>query len=349
MENSILITLIIAVAFLSCKKEYAETQIDTVKTIKKVKAQPLKLTDNRVPLIASGVLASEAEMYLAFKVGGIVQKLYVDEGQTVRKGQLLATLDLTEIKAQVNQAENNYKKTKRDLERVNRLYADSAATLEQKQDLETTFEIAKEALKIARFNLRYARIIAPLNARVLDRMVEGNEIVSPGQSIFRLGSTGQAGEQLIRVGVSDEYVVKISLMDSANVYFDPFPDKAYQSAVTEISEGANPATGLFEVELKLEGYHPELKNGFIGKLKIYPSKDQQGFKIPMIALIEGNGDTARVYHSPDGKTALQKSVKVAQILNDHFIVRKNALPPEGWIITEGASFLDENDSITIIN
>ncbi len=87
-------------------------------------------------------------MKLSFKIGGIIKNIFVDEGQRVYKAQKLTELDLSEIKAQVNQAQSAFEKAKRDLERMKRLYADNVVTLEQLQNAETGFEIVKSNLKI---------------------------------------------------------------------------------------------------------------------------------------------------------------------------------------------------------
>lgn len=75
-----------------------------------------------LPIHASGILTSSAEQRLSFKIGGIIRKIYVDEGDVVRPGQLLAVLDKTEIDAQVNQAQQGLMKAERDLGRVEGLY-----------------------------------------------------------------------------------------------------------------------------------------------------------------------------------------------------------------------------------
>ncbi len=80
------------------------------------------------PILASGLVASASEARLAFKTGGVIDRILVKEGQTVVRGQLLATLNLTEISAQVNQAKEGVAKAERDLNRVKNLYADSVVS-----------------------------------------------------------------------------------------------------------------------------------------------------------------------------------------------------------------------------
>ena len=257
---------LVLLSLASCKQEYAQNAQPTKTTAKRVAVQELVSDSKPIALIASGVLASESEMNLSFKVGGIVQSVLVREGQSVQRGQLLARLDLAEINAQVSQARNALKKAERDLQRAENLYRDTVATLEQKQNAETAYEVAQANLEIAEFNQRYATVVAPVTGKILKKMVEPSELVSPGQPLFVLGSSGRQGAQVIKIGLADQDIVQVALGDSANIGFDAFPQRTYPGRVTEVAEAANPATGTFEVELTLdEQFYPELKNGFVGK------------------------------------------------------------------------------------
>jgi len=111
-----------------------------------VKTTPVKQEEIVTLIHTSGKLFSEAEMKLSFKIGGIIEEIFVDEGQQVHKGKLLAKLDQAEIEAQVNQAKNAFEKANRDRDRVYKLYEDSVATLEQLQDATTGLEIVKSNL-----------------------------------------------------------------------------------------------------------------------------------------------------------------------------------------------------------
>src|SRR5687768_3756360 len=86
---------------------------------------------------ASGRLTTEDETVHAFKIGGVVKSFFVREGDRIRKGQMLAALDLTEMNADVSRAKLNLDKAERDLKRMTKLYADSVVTLEQLQNAQT--------------------------------------------------------------------------------------------------------------------------------------------------------------------------------------------------------------------
>ncbi|MBK8884570.1 MAG: biotin/lipoyl-binding protein [Bacteroidales bacterium] len=106
---------------------------------------------------SSGQFTTDDETMLSFKTGGIVDRIYVKEGDKIRKGQLLATLDLTEISSQVNQSQIAYEKAARDYNRIENLQKDSVASLEQLQNSKTGLELAKQQLAAAKFNLQYSK------------------------------------------------------------------------------------------------------------------------------------------------------------------------------------------------
>ena len=83
------------------------------------------------------MVVTKHEMRLSFKMGGLVRRIHVQQGEAVKKGQRLAEIELTEVDAQVEQARQMAEKAQRDLKRGENLYADQVISLEQLQDLRT--------------------------------------------------------------------------------------------------------------------------------------------------------------------------------------------------------------------
>src|SRR5690606_15125634 len=198
----------------------------------------------------NGVLANKDEFRLSFKVGGVIQRIAVNEGDRVRKGQKLAEIEQTEIDAQVEQARQAYEKAKRDYERGERLYADQVISLEQLQDLKTQTAVAEAALKAAEFNRNYAAIIAPHDGTVLRRLAEERELVAAGAPILVLGA--QAQGFVVRAGLADREIVQVKAGDVAKVRLDALPGQVLTGTLTEVASAADPASGLFNVEVTLE-------------------------------------------------------------------------------------------------
>ena len=160
MKYYVLSAVFIATMFIIyCSKRSEEQENKAVVTPVKTELSKRELI--RRPVSTSGILAPVSQIKLSFKTGGIIEKIYVDEGSQVRKGQLLAQLDMREIEAQFNQAKSAYEKAQRDFKRAEKLYEDSVATKEQFQNAQTGLDMAKAGYEVAAFNYKYSSINAP--------------------------------------------------------------------------------------------------------------------------------------------------------------------------------------------
>ena len=128
--------------FITCS---TKEEISEIKDRILVRTVPVLNKSISLPIQTSGKLYTSAESKLSFKIPGIIEKIYVREGQYVKKNTRLAILNLVEMNARVKQAESAFIKSERDLARVQRLYADSVATLEQLQN--TRYRIGDSRLR----------------------------------------------------------------------------------------------------------------------------------------------------------------------------------------------------------
>ncbi len=338
----IIVFIGISVLLSTCKQE---TQPDNRKISIPVKTYITKQTDVNFPIQSSGILSKKSEIKLSFKTGGLISSIEVDEGAFVEEGKTMARLNLMEIKAKTNQARLALQKAERDYRRVHNLYKDSVATLEQYQNMGTALDIAKNQRDIAEFNLEYSVIRAPANGKVLKRLAEANEIIAPGNPVFLFSST--KNDWVLRCNLPDRDIVKLSLHDTAEVHFDAFPDRRFRAILTEIGEWADPYTGTYEIELRIDPGTDLLLSGFIAKAMIYPSKGKSVIVIPAGALVNGKGRTGFVYVVKDGKP-LMKKVRFTRISNDSLSVEQGLIIGEE-LITEGNYYIDGSSKIEIKN
>ena len=141
MKNKTIYILLLMFAGVACRTESTRQQSED--KVLNVEVHPVQLMEYLTPVRATGFLGTTKEMKLSFKTGGILIHIPVKEGQKVRRGDVLAELDLSEIRAQVNQARIGMEKAERDLTRAGNLYRDSVVTLEQYQNAESAYELAK--------------------------------------------------------------------------------------------------------------------------------------------------------------------------------------------------------------
>ena len=328
----------------SCSKDKSEEAVGE-RTIVVETAEVAHRT-TAFPVHTAGLVSLKETVKLSFKLGGIVERIFVDEGQSVKKGQILARLDLSEIRAKGTKAQSAFEKAVRDLERALNLFKDRVVTLEQLQDAETAHEIAQSDLDVARFNLSRSTIFAPSAGKILKRFSEQGELIAPGRPVFVFASTEK--NWIIRFGVIDRDVVRLRLNDPAGVSFDVFPGRVFDGVVSEIAQTAEPQTGTFEVELMIiDQANADLVAGFIAKVDVYPSKKERLSFIPIEALVDGEGKQGYVFVVNEATSrAVKIPVTVARILDGQVAV-SSGLEEVTEVVATGASYLVHGSMVKV--
>ncbi len=345
--SAVMLLVVLAGGLVSgCSKDVDAGAAATAVAPVNIFVQDVTEEQRALPIRSSGRLATKAEVRLSFKIGGYIDRVYVDEGRRVKKGARLARLNLSEIDAQVVQANSGVEKAERDLARAEGLYKDSVATLEQVQDARTALEVAAANLKIASFNREYAEIYAPASGRILKRTAEAGELVGPGQPIYLFGADREGW--VVRVGLADQDIVKLAIGDSASLSFDAYPDEQFKGVVTELADAADPLSGTFEVEIAVKDPQNLLKSGFIARVDVYPSRGTSLYFLPIEALVEGNGEEGIVYMYDEAENKARKiPVQIERMLDTEFAVSGD-LGGYGKIVTEGASFITGDGPVRVM-
>ena len=317
--------------------------------VAKVQLSPLGLSVHAV-----GLLSPKDQARLAFKVGGYIDTLRVEDGQQVHAGQLLAELKRTEIDAGLDQARQNAQKALRDLARGRSLYADGVTTLEQLQDLNTAADLASAALRAAEFNAQHAGIRAPEDGVVLQKLAEVNELVQAGQPVLSLGKAGRGW--VVLVGLADRDVVRMRSGDTAHITFDAWPGMSFSGTISTLASAADPATGTFTVEIPVEPGAARFVQGLVAKVQLVPRGVPSVPVVPIQALIEANGDEAGVFVLDPSPAAGQQSsgqgvvhratIRIGRMSGGEVEVR-GGLDNGARVVIDGAAFLENGETVRI--
>ena len=365
----VLVPIFLAIVLLAAFNQGEKNENSDQPVAKKVEIVPAQESEFQKSIFATGKLASKEEMKLSFKTGGIIKKILVREGQTIRKGQLLAELSLDEIDAQVQQAQLGVQQSdiriknarlalqmaERDYRNIKALYADSVATLEQLENTEiqlnnarnqlqaaeTGLDFSKKSEDIARFNLEHSRIVAPSNGLVLKKLAESNEMVGPGTALFLFGSKDKA--QVIRVNLTDKDIIHVNLGDGAKVEFDAYPQTQFKGTVREIARMADPFTGTYEVEIEIDDQGKQLLSGFIGKVDIQTRQNYQVMSIPIDALVAAEKDRGEIFTIEEGK-AKRLIIQILKVDGEKLLVN-SGLNEGQAVVVSGAGFLREGEEV----
>ena len=333
---------------ISCgKKKHSENGNGFSAETIAVKTALVKSNDAPAVITATGLITTANEARYAFKIGGVVEKIYVSEGQFFKRGQLLATLKLTEIDAHLSQASLALEKTKRDYKRAENLYKDSVATLEQLQNAKTGVDIAGKTVDAVAFNKKFAYIYAEADGFVTKKISNEGEVVAAGYPVFAINESSGNNDWTLKLGVTDKEWAAIAIGKTASVTIDAFPGKTFSATVFRKSQAADPNSGTFQIELKLAMNGTQPAVGMFAKASLNTDSQKKLAVIPYDALIEADGNTAFVF-VPDGSSKVKRIPVIIESFDNGQVYIKSGLENINEVIVSNSAFLNEKSIVNII-
>lgn len=293
----------------------------------------------------TGMFSTDDETLLSFKNGGVIERIYVKEGDMVKKGQLLASLNMTELNAKAEQVKAAMAKAERDFKRAEKLYKDSVATLEQFQNAKTQLDVLEQDWNTLQFNLRYSQIYANANGYILLKLANEGQIIGPGMPVFQMNGAGK-GNWLVKVGVSDYQWASIHVNDSALITTDAFPDELHARVIRK-SEGIDPNLGTFTVYVQpFEVGKLPIASGMFAKVKMF-GKSPETWAIPYSSLLDGDRGKGYVFVTNDQKTVERVQVTVSSMQKD-FVLISSGLENFKYLVVSGSPYLREHSTIKVV-
>lgn len=349
MTKSIgLFTITLFFAFVACSddasKETSGIPAEKPSNVFYVRTVPISQSSLDDVIHVTGVVQSDSEAKPSFKTGGVIARTYAEEGDLVRKGQLLAQLNMTEIEAQATQAKFAVEKAMRDQQRVANLYRDSIATLEQYQNAGTAVDVAKKSLQIAEFNVAYSQVYSPIEGKVIKKLMQEGEITGPGIPIYYIMGVSQSDWKIV-AGLTDKNWGRIKKGEKAKITLDAYPGWIIESEVKRLADVANPMSGTLDAELGIPSKDKRIAAGMLAHIEIIPSINTEYIIIPVEALVSSNGRTGVVYVPKDG-VAEKRKVRIQQFQGERVAI-ESGLEGATEVITAGSGFLEDGDRISI--
>jgi RND family efflux transporter MFP subunit len=308
---------------------------------------PARAAPDADDVVAYGMVRSDKEAALSFKIGGLIKTLKVDTGDRVKKGQVLAELDQREIDAQARRAATTVEKSRRDLDRIEPLLAKGFVSRQRVQDARSALDLAIADRQSVEFNRSLATITAPSDGVVLSRHADINEIVAAGTPVLTVSQGSSI--YILKAGLSDRDVARLDVGDRARIALDAFPDQSLDGTVRRVSATSDASTGTFEIEIALGSVPPGTESGFMGEARIASrALNTKTVAIPASAILEGHGSTATVYTlDPATSTAHRTRIAIARIDGDEVLV-SGGLDVGTQVVSAGAPYLREGAKVKIV-
>jgi membrane fusion protein (multidrug efflux system) len=281
-------------------------------------------------ITATGTVAWRRETSLGFTSAGRIATLAVNEGDSVRAGQLLAALDSTTVAASVSAARAERDRAAAEYARSAKLLEQGWVTRPRVDNARATLAAAEANVRSAGFQSRNAAIVSPGSGVVLTRLTDAGQVVAAGTPVLIVGEA--SGGRVLRLPLADRDAARLRVGAPATVRLAAVEGEL-NGSVIEIGGKAERATGTFIVEIGLPD-DPRLRAGQIGTVSIVASgPGTPSLLVPPAAIFAPRAGQAFVYVAdPATKRVKLRRVSIGDA-SDSAIRVTGGLQRGEWVAT----------------
>ena len=293
-------------------------------------------------LTGTATIEAEEETEVVAKVGGVVEKILVEEGATVRAGDVLAMLDDEKISVELAQARANLNKLESNYERNKDLHAKQLVSTEVFQQSKYEYEQQKAAYELAELNHKYASIRTPISGVISERLIKVGNMILPNQPVFHV--TGL--NPLIAVlHVPEGQLGRLREGLSAQLTVDAVKNTAFTGRIKRISPVVDPATGTVKVTIETQDGSGNLRPGMFARIKVIYDVHENIILAPKDAIIAEDREAA-VFLVQDS-LAVRRYVTVGYTNTAHVEILEG-LAVGDTVVTTGKGSLKDSTGIEIV-
>jgi HlyD family secretion protein/macrolide-specific efflux system membrane fusion protein len=283
----------------------------------------VKRGDLAIEVIETGKVQPREKVEIKSKVAGQVERVFVDAGDKVRKGQLLLRLDPTDYKREVARTEAELAAAKNALEFAQLTLERKKKGLESRAvaqiEVETAesevrakkvaVQTAEVALGAAEDRLRYTQIIAPMDGTITERGIQPGEVVTPGvQATFEgkaLLTVSDLSTLIVKADLNQIDVARVKLGQKVSLTLDALPGKSYEATLTKIAPASVTPKGkdidVFPVEATLSKADGLIKPGMTADMRVHIETKKGILSLPIETVVKDQGKQYVTVVSADAK------------------------------------------------
>lgn len=318
---------------------------------KKEKPVPVEIAlSQRGPIEAvysgSTALEPENEAAIVAKVTGIVEKIMVEEGDTVKAGTVLAQIESEQYRLRAEQARTSMVKLEKEYKRSQSLQSENIISKESFDRIRYDYENQKAVYDLANYELTQTRITAPIDGIVTLRKIKVGNQIQLGQDLFHIADFSPI---LGVLHVPEKELGRMKIGQTATLIADVLPDKTFKGFIKLINPVVNAQTGTVKITLEINDGEAMLRPGMFARVHIVTDTREQALLIPRDSLI--SEDTERyvfMMEEKDGLATVRKRVVETGFANTQSVEVISGLEEKAPVVTIGHSTLKDGSLIEVI-
>lgn len=310
-----------------------------------VPVEVAKPTRGDIYAIYSGTAPVEAfaEADVVAKVAGEVRAIEAEEGDTVTKGQVLARLDGDRLRLELNETEARLQKLRRDYERNVDLSSKGLVSAGDFEKIKYDMEALQAAYNLARLELDYTLIRAPIDGVVSERFIKIGNTLAVNDPVFRV--TG-LDPLVAYLHAPEREFSRIRPGQPAGLKIDALDGPPVVASVSRVSPVIDPVSGTFKITIEIADPSRRIKPGMFARIGIVYDNHENALQVPRSALVDDLGATS-VFVVEDG-VAVRKLVDVGYSDRGHVEIL-GGIDDDDDVIVVGQVGLKPDAAVTVIN
>lgn len=348
--------LLVMVLCFSCSPGKKQEQVSPPVSV--IVGKVTHVEDFQTVPVTGSVVSPDAPSNVAFLVSGRVTTVGPREGEYVKKGQLLASIDPTDYRmavdaslAQLEQAKVGFRRAEDEYERMKFLYDTKSLAPNDFQKFKAAFEAARQQVEhakageeISRKRLSDTALHAPVSGFITRRSIEPGEMASAGRPAFEIARLDPI-EVIVGVPETDVHLVRIG--QKAIVAVPALPGESFHGSVWVINVAADPSTRAYMTRIVVPNPKHVLKLGMVAEARIRSDRKIRLTTIAGDSLVrDARGVTSVFVYYPDEKRVYAKRVEIGAVYDKDVEVRSGLTGDESIVIA-GQDRLRDGAPVTV--
>ena len=338
MKKVLLITLAVILVFslFGCgkEKEKEKAQVAYVK----IEAPVTKDFSDKLSLPAT--LKAKDEASVNSNISSMVMAVNVRVGDQVSKGETLAVLDSAVAAKTYEKAKIGFQNIEKTYNRIKSLYDEGAVSQMDCEAAKANYDTALEDYNLAKLNLDYTRITAPMSGVISAKNVEVGQMALPGQEAFRIVDLSKI---IAESGVSEKDITKLQYGQSVNIVLQS--GEKYTGKLDSISPTTNEMTSTYPVSVSVDNPDGKLKAGMFADIEIIFGINKNSIAIKNTSVINEDG-VFSVFVNNKGK-AEKRNVRIG-IQDEEYTEILEGIKSGDEVISSGQDALKDGDKVKVI-
>ena len=349
MKNYLFTLGIATTILMSACQEKAETK-EFIRPVKLVEAVSLDVIEKSFPAVVSADQFSN----LAFKMSGPLVAMNIQEGQRVRKGAVVAEIDDTDYRLDLEAKKASYQNALSQMNRAEILLTKNAVSIQEYESSKTAYTNAKSAYEVAKKTLQDTKLRAPFDGFIQKKYVENYQRVQPGQQVVCLINPEKIQVQF---NIPETNIMYFNNPNTIYVEFDTFKGKYFKARVKEYVEASPDGSGvpvfLYIDDPTFDINKYKVSVGFSCRVivKIENHSDISGVGVPLSAIVFDNKTNSKavfIHNESEQKVRQCKVEDKGMIVGRDEVIVEGNLKVGERIVSAGASKLVDGQQVKVL-